>query len=39
MKGLRDFVFLIGFSYLIIGVIGLACKVWYLLFMFGWNLL
>lgn len=39
MSGSRTFLFTIAFSYMFIGVLGFACKLWYVLFMFGWNLI
>ena len=39
MNGLITFLIALAGSYAVIGVVGLLCKVWYLLFMFGWNLL
>lgn len=39
MNGLVTFLIALAVSYALVGVVGLACKVWFLLFMFGWNLL
>lgn len=39
MKWLLQFGAVLALSYLSIAVIGLALKVWYVLFMWGWNAL
>lgn len=39
MNALITFLIALAVSYALVGVVGLLCKVWYLLFMFGWNLL
>lgn len=36
---MKEFVFAVAMSYLLIPVIGAAAKLWYRLFMFGWGLL
>jgi len=39
MNGLVTFLIALAVSYAFVGVLGFFCKVWYLLFMYGWNLL
>lgn len=39
MNWLINFLIAIAMSYAAIGVLGFVFKLWYLLFMFGWNLI
>lgn len=39
MRLLLSWTFVLAMSYLAIGFLGLLAKVWYLIFMSGWNLL
>ena len=38
MRTLRELAFALFVSYVLIGLLGIFCKLWYRLFMFGWNL-